>query len=118
LLPFTRGAQSRFGHLWEWPARALRHNVNGLNAVSDPEAALQLRRQRNRAAIAAVVITVAALLIAVPRALERRSRLKATNEELIALQGQIGALQGQIRDTQLQIAQAQAQIGALLKQRR
>jgi septal ring factor EnvC (AmiA/AmiB activator) len=74
----------------------------------------RLNRQRNIAATAAAAIIAAGLAVCLPRALERRARLKSANDELLALQGQIESTQMQIRGVQAQIIQAQSEIRLLV----
>ena len=70
----------------------------------------RLRRQRNLAAVAAVIIAVGGMAVSLPRALERRRQLKETNAELLDLQHRLLALQAQIGDVQTQILQVQSGI--------
>ena len=85
----------------------------------DPQSDLRrLKRERNVAAVSAVLIVVVGMAIAVPHALERRRRLHAANDELLSLQATIGYTQEQIRGVQAQIVRAQSEIRSLVHERR
>ena len=84
----------------------------------DPQSDLRrLRKQRNLAAVAAVVIITVSMAICLPYALDRRKRHKSANDELLALQAQIENTQNQIRGVQAQILQTQSEIRSLIHER-
>ena len=77
----------------------------------DAEAQIVSARKRCRIAVG---IAVGAILlsmgISVPRAFQRRARLKAANEQLVTLQAQITFAQKEIRERQLKIVAVQKEI--------
>lgn len=73
----------------------------------------RLRRQRNWLGVATVVIVAAGMAVSLPRALERRARLRSANAELLQLQGELVSLQQRIGSVQTEIRGVQDQIHAL-----
>ena len=69
-----------------------------------------LRRQRNAAALAAVLMVLAGFAVTFPRSLARYRSLRAAQAELIDLQNKIYHTQYRILDYQRLIREAQQQI--------
>lgn len=75
----------------------------------------QLRRQRNAAAVFAVVVLLVGFGVTVPRSLARYRQLRAAEAELVGLQQDIIRFQNQIVKEQRQITELQQEIIALQK---
>lgn len=72
-----------------------------------------LRRQRNAAAVVAVLLVLGSFGLALPVSLERYRALRAAEAELVERQRLINVLQHEIVDGQKQILELQRQINAL-----
>lgn len=73
----------------------------------------RLRRQRNQAAVSAVLFILVSMSITLPRALRSRQELKDANQELTRLQAEIVAVHQKTREMQAQTIAAQEQIKLL-----
>lgn len=80
--------------------------------ANERSAIVRLRRQRDWAALAAIVVTAIGILLALPTALIKRKDLQSANQELISVQRSIVDIQSQIRDVQARIVGVQSQIRA------
>ena len=76
----------------------------------------RMKRQRNRAACAAVAIIVISMASLFPSALARRKRLHAAHDELLSVQAQIETTQMQIKRMQVQIIDAELEARTLLNE--
>lgn len=75
----------------------------------------RLRKERNIAAVAAVLFIVISMTISVPPNLKRRNELKQANEQLVGLQSTIVNTQEKLRRVQSEITLTQLQIERALK---
>jgi starvation-inducible outer membrane lipoprotein len=77
----------------------------------------QLARERNLAALAAMLLIVLSICAVLPAALQRRHRLFLTNLDLLSLQDQVVAVQQRTRDVQAAVVRAQSEIRRLQRQK-
>lgn len=75
----------------------------------------RLRKERNIAAVAAVLFIVVSMAISVPPNLKRRKELKQTNDQLVSLQAAIVDAQAKLRKVQSDITQVQLEIERAVK---
>lgn len=75
----------------------------------------RLRKERNIAAVAAVLFIVISMAVSVPPALKHRSELKQANDQLVGLQSSIVITQEKLRKVQAEITQTQQEIERALK---
>lgn len=75
----------------------------------------RLRKERNIAAVAAVLFIVVSMALSVPPALKRRNELKQTNDLLLGLQAAIVDTQAKLKKVQADITQTQQEIERALK---
>jgi uncharacterized protein YlxW (UPF0749 family) len=77
-----------------------------------------LRLQRKVALCASFLIVSIAIVVCLPRAINRRERLKAANDELIRLQAEIVASQKKLGEVQFEILNTQKQIRSIIGEHR
>jgi septal ring factor EnvC (AmiA/AmiB activator) len=73
----------------------------------------RLRNQRNKAAMASILLLASAMAAAFPHMLFERRRLQIADDNLVTLQATIKYLEGEIRDTQRDIVTVQAELRSL-----
>ena len=74
---------------------------------------MDLRKQRNGAAAAAILLLAGALAVTLPHILFERKRLKTADDDLVSLQATITYVEGEIRETQRNIVKVQGELHSL-----